>query len=131
MLVGLLLMLQTTLVFAEPVVSEWVYSDQERGSGFSLTLCREGSKVWGKHTGWARNGNRMDTSRDNISIQGVSEDKPSEYIVSWQSGYSNAQGWAYLIFNDDSTLLWQVFKVQVNAERYIPSKAILQPKSDE
>lgn len=130
LLLGMLLVLQSVVVFAEPVVSEWVYSNEQQGSGFSLTLWREGNKVWGQHTGWARNGSRIDDSRDKNSIEGATEDKPNEYVVCWQSGYSNAQGWAYLIFNDDGTLLWQVIKVQENGERYIPAKAILQPVSD-
>ncbi|TWH45131.1 hypothetical protein [Sporomusa sp. KB1] len=129
LLVGVLLLLQTTLVFAEPVVTEWIYENKQQGSGFSLTICRDGNKVWGQHMGWARFGNRIDDSRDKISIEGASEDKPNEYIVRWQSGYSNAQGWAYLIFSDDGTLLWQVFRVQVEGERYIPNKAILQPQN--
>ena len=126
-LIGILLVLQSIAVFAGPSVSEWTYSNEQQGSGFSMTLWREGNKVWGQHTGWARHGSRIDDSRDKISIEGASEDKPNEYIVRWQSGYSNAQGWAYLIFSDDGTLLWQVFRVQVEGERYIPAKAILQP----
>ncbi|CVK21869.1 hypothetical protein [Sporomusa sphaeroides] len=125
--IGILLVLQSVAAFAEPSISEWMYSNEQQGSGFSMTLWREGNKVWGQHTGWARNGSRIDDSRDKISIEGASEDKPNEYIVRWQSGYSNAQGWAYLIFSDDGTLLWQVFRVQVEGERYIPAKAILQP----
>ncbi len=129
-LIGILLVLQSVAVFAEPAVSEWAYKNEQQGSGFSVTLWREGNKVWGQHTGWARHGSRIDDSRDKISIEGASEDKPNEYIVRWQSGYSNAQGWAYLIFSDDGTLLWQVFRVQVEGERYIPNKAILQPVTD-
>lgn len=129
-LIGILLVLQSIAVFAEPSVSEWTYSNEQQGSGFSLILWREGNKVWGKHTGWPRNGGRIDDSRDRISIEGANEDKPNEYIVRWQSSYSNAQGWAYLIFNDDGTLLWQVFKVQENGERYIPAKAVLQSVTD-
>lgn len=130
LLIGMLLVLQSAAVFAEPSVSKWSYSNEQQGSGFSMTLWREGNKVWGQHTGWARNGNRIDDSWDEISIEGVSEDKPNEYIVRWQSGYSNAEGWADLIFSDDGTLLWQVFRVQVDGERYIPAKAILQPVTD-
>lgn len=129
MLLGLLLVLQSVAAFAEPAVSEWTYTNEQQGSGFSLTLLREGNKVWGQHTGWARHGSRIDDSRDKLSIEGASEDKPNEYIVRWQSGYSNAQGWAYLIFSDDGTLLWQIFRVQVEGERYIPNKAVLQPQN--
>ncbi|TCL36250.1 hypothetical protein EV210_109200 [Anaerospora hongkongensis] len=128
-LIGVLLVLQSVAVFAEPAVSEWMYSNEQQGSGFSMTLWCEGNKVWGQHSGWARHGSRIDDSRDKISIEGASEDKPNEYIVRWQSGYSNAQGWAYLIFSEDGTLLWQVFRVQVEGERYIPNKAVLQPQN--
>ncbi len=128
-LIGILLILQSVAAFAEPAISEWSYTNEQQGSGFSLTLGREGNKVWGQHTGWARHGSRIDDSRDKISIEGASEDKPNEYIVRWQSRYSNAQGWAYLIFSEDGTLLWQVFRVQVEGERYIPNKAVLQPQN--
>lgn len=119
--------MQSVAAFAEPAVSKWSYTNEQQGSGFSLTLEREGNKVWGQHTGWARHGSRIDDSVGSISIEGASEseDKPNEYIVRWQSGYSNAQGWAYLI-SEDGTLLWQVCRVQVEGERYIPNKAVLQ-----
>ncbi|HML32321.1 hypothetical protein [Sporomusa sphaeroides] len=50
-LIGILLVLQSVAAFAEPAVGEWMYSNEQQGSGFSMTLWREGNKVWGQHTG--------------------------------------------------------------------------------
>ncbi|MBP2656321.1 MAG: copper amine oxidase N-terminal protein [Firmicutes bacterium] len=123
-MLGILMLMQSMVAFAKPSVSKWTYEAQE--SGFSLTLWREGNKVWGSHSAWANNGNRCDSSMDEISIRGERSSQ-SGYVVHWKSGYSNATGLAYLTFRNDGTLLWRVSQVQENGERYIPDRAVLRP----
>jgi len=132
MLALVIMLANVSVGLAKSTESVWYASNERAGSDFEIHIWLEDHKLWGSHDASARRGARIDSSRGEISIKGTLDNHSSkgksnwtDYIVRWKSGYSDASGWAYLIFQEDGTVYWNIYEVEQPGEYYLPEEAIL------
>ena len=121
LLLVVLLSVYPTVVFAAGFSGTWE-CDKVIWQ-FRLNLSAEGNSLTGKHYSSREYGNRIDSSGDIISIQGVVSGNTA--LVSWKSGYNYAEGKATITIIDDNTIRWKRTEVTVPQAHYIPEDVTL------
>ncbi|KAB2954257.1 copper amine oxidase N-terminal domain-containing protein [Heliorestis acidaminivorans] len=120
---------QAPIISTNEFTGTWSYADDQAGWGFALDLVQHDNKVFGEHFAYSGFGNRLDSSYDDITINGEIIG-PNKASVRWKSGYGDAEGTASLILHSNGSLEWEIEDLYYTGsfrEYYIPHQAILNP----